>query len=106
MLQVRAPLLVSDCGAGRTVVFLHSYGRIGEQLEAKGVAGGLEYQSTPGHLWDTLEPCRDVARVDVGRGGSLHERSSVYLREVDGVHPGGTQRVVGVVGDVAEGGGA
>jgi len=56
LLQVRAPFLMSDSGTRRTVVLLHSYGRIGEQLKAKGVAGRLEDRSTPGCLWDTLEP--------------------------------------------------
>jgi len=42
----------------------------------------------------------------VGRGGSCHERGGVHFREVGGVHPGGMQRGAGVVGDVAEGGGA
>jgi len=106
LLQVRAPFLMSDGRARRTVVFLHSYGRVGEQLEAERVAGGLEDRSTPGCLWDTLEPRGDVVRVDVGRGGSCHEQGSVHFREVDGVHPRGTRRGAGVVGDVAEGGGA
>jgi len=56
LLQVRVPLLMSDGGTGRTVVLLHTYGCVGEQLEAEGVAGGLEDRSTPGCLWDTLEP--------------------------------------------------
>jgi len=97
---------MGDGRAGRTVVFLHSYGRVGEQLKAKGIAGGLEDRSTPGRLWDTLKPRRDVSRVDVGRRGSFHKRGCVYYREIDGVHPGGTRRGAGVVGDVAEGSGA
>jgi len=106
LLQVRAPLLMSDGGTGRAVVLLHSYGRVGKQLEAEGVTGGLEDRSPPGRLWDTIEPCVNVARLDVGGGGSCHERGGVHFREVNRVHPGGTRRVAGVVGDVAEGGGA
>jgi len=106
LLQVRAPFLMSDCGARRTVVFLRSCGCVCEQLKAKGVAGGVEGWSTPGRLWDTLEPVRDVARSDVRGGGCLHERGGGCFQEFDGVHPGGTRSVGGVVGDVAEGGDA
>jgi len=66
----------------------------------------LEDWSTPGCLWDTLEPVGDVSRANVGRGGALHEGGGVNFWEVDGVHPGGTRSVAGVVGDVAEGSGA
>jgi len=106
LLQVRMPLLMSDGGARRMAVLLHTYGRVGKQLEAEGVAGGLEDRSTPGRLWDTLEPVGDVAGGDVGRGGSCHEQGGADFWEVDRVHPGGVRNVAGVVGDVAEGSGA